>query len=105
VFLYQDYDIRFYCEVGLHHASFATKCRHDVRKLKNAKRVDLSSQMKKKNRRNPHFGKAGTLGACRNSFFGVFGIFLAKKSFQSSKFSEGIFFTWPLFSHFVKGAG
>jgi hypothetical protein len=46
-----------------------------------------------------------TLGACRNSFFGVFGIFLAKNSFQSSKFSEGIFFTWPLFSHFVKGAG
>ena len=45
------------------------------------------------------------LGACRNSFFGVFGIFLAKKSFQSSKFSEGIFFTWPLFSHFVEGAG
>ncbi len=41
------------------------------------------------------------VGACRNSFFGVFGIFLAKKSFQSSKFSEGIFFTWPLFSHFV----
>jgi hypothetical protein len=41
------------------------------------------------------------LGACRNSFFGVFGIFLAKKLFQSSKFSEGIFFTWPLFSHFV----
>jgi hypothetical protein len=34
-------------------------------------------------------------------FFGVLGIFLAKKSFQSSKFSEGIFFTWPLFSHFV----
>jgi hypothetical protein len=46
-----------------------------------------------------------SMGACRNSFFGVFGIFLAKKSFQSSKFSEGIFFTWPLFSHFVKGAG
>ena len=33
------------------------------------------------------------MGACRNSFFGVFGIFLAKKLFQSSKFSEGIFFT------------
>ena len=48
VFLYQDYDIRFYCEAGLHHASFATKCGHDVRKLKNAKRVDLSRQMKKK---------------------------------------------------------
>ena len=45
------------------------------------------------------------MGACRNSIFGVFGIFLAKKSFQSSKFSEGIFFTWPLFSHFVMGAG
>ena len=45
------------------------------------------------------------MGACRNSIFGVFGIFLAKKSFQSSKFSEGIFLTWPLFSHFVKGAG
>jgi hypothetical protein len=42
---------------------------------------------------------------CRNLIFGVFGIFLAKKSFQSSKFSEGIFFTWPLFSHFVEGAG
>jgi hypothetical protein len=32
------------------------------------------------------------LGACCNSISGVFGIFLAKKSFQSSKFSEGIFF-------------
>jgi hypothetical protein len=41
------------------------------------------------------------LGACRNLIFGVFGIFLAKKSFQSSQFSKGIFFTWPLFSHFV----
>jgi hypothetical protein len=41
------------------------------------------------------------MGVCCNSVFGAFGIFLAKKSFQSSKFSEGIFFTWPLFSHFV----
>jgi hypothetical protein len=40
------------------------------------------------------------LGACHNSISGVVGIFLAKKSFQSSKFSEGISFTWPLFSHF-----
>jgi hypothetical protein len=31
------------------------------------------------------------VGACRNSILGVFGIFLAKNSFQSSKFSEGIF--------------
>ena len=41
------------------------------------------------------------MGDFRYSFFCVFGIFLAKKLFQSSKFSEGIFFTWPLFSHFV----
>ncbi len=33
---------------------------------------------------------------------GGFGIFLAKKLFKSSKFSDGIFFTWPLLSHFVK---
>jgi hypothetical protein len=29
------------------------------------------------------------LGACRNSFFCLFGIFLAKKSSQSSKFQQG----------------
>ena len=33
------------------------------------------------------------LGACRNLILGVFGIFLAKYLFQSSKFSKGIFFT------------
>ena len=41
------------------------------------------------------------MGACRNSFFGVFGIFLAKKSSPSSKFQRGNIFTWPTFSHFV----
>ncbi len=44
----------------------------------------------------------GTLGVCRNSILGVFGIFLAKKLFKCSKFSDGIFLTWHLFSHFVK---
>ena len=43
-----------------------------------------------------------TLGACRNSILGVFGIFLAKELFKSSKFSKGIFSTWPLLSHFVR---
>jgi hypothetical protein len=43
----------------------------------------------------------GGLGACCNSILGVLGIFLAKFLFQSSKFSKEIFFTWPLFSHFV----
>ena len=43
------------------------------------------------------------MGACRNSFFGVFGIFLAKKSSPSSKFQRGNIFTWPTFSHFVMG--
>jgi hypothetical protein len=42
------------------------------------------------------------LGVSRNSILGVLGIFLAKKSFENSKFIEGIFFTWPLFSHFVR---
>jgi len=37
------------------------------------------------------------LGACRNSILGVFGIFLAKKSVQISKFSEGIFFTFNIY--------
>jgi hypothetical protein len=40
-------------------------------------------------------------GACRNLFFVVFGIFLAKKLSQSSKFQRGNIFTWPTFSHFV----
>ena len=31
------------------------------------------------------------LGACHNSILGVYGIFLTKNMFQSSKFSEGIF--------------
>jgi hypothetical protein len=46
----------------------------------------------------PRSGFRLVMGACRNSILGVFGIFLAKNLFQSSKFSEGIFFTWPLFS-------
>ena len=40
------------------------------------------------------------MGACRYLILGGFGIFLAKNLSQSSKFSEGIFFTWPVFSHF-----
>jgi hypothetical protein len=48
-----------------------------------------------------HFQKCFELGACRNSILGIFGTFLAKISFQNSKFSKGIFLTWPLFSHFV----
>jgi hypothetical protein len=51
-------------------------------------------------------GKIFTLlGACRNSFFGVFGIFLAKKSSPTSKFQRGNIFTWPTFSHFVIHSG
>jgi hypothetical protein len=42
------------------------------------------------------------MGVSRSLIMGVFGIFLAKKSLESSKFSNGIFFTWPLFSHFVR---
>ncbi len=38
------------------------------------------------------------MGACRNSFFCVFGIFLAKKSSQSSKFQRGNIFTWVVHS-------
>ncbi len=42
------------------------------------------------------------LTACSNSILGVWGIFLLKKLFKSSKFSEGIFFKWTLFSNFVR---
>jgi len=42
------------------------------------------------------------MGACRNSIFSCILPSLAIKSFQCSKFSEGIIFTWPLFSHFVR---
>jgi hypothetical protein len=41
-----------------------------------------------------------TVGACRNSIFLFFLPFLAKKSFQSSIFSEPVF-SGPTFSHFV----
>jgi hypothetical protein len=37
------------------------------------------------------------MGACRNSFFGVFLLFLAKFTLQSSFFSESRLFTRPLF--------
>ena len=48
-----------------------------------------------------HF-KSFLLGVSHNSILGGFGIFLAKKLFESSKFSDGNFFTWPIFSHFVR---
>jgi hypothetical protein len=41
------------------------------------------------------------MGACRNSFFGVFSLFLAKFTLQSSFFSESRSFTRPLFCFFV----
>jgi len=37
------------------------------------------------------------MGACRNSFLGVFFLFLARIVFQSSFFSESRSFTRPLF--------
>ena len=42
-----------------------------------------------------------SLGACRNSFFRVFFLLLAKFSFQSSFFSESRSFSRPLFCFFV----
>jgi hypothetical protein len=41
------------------------------------------------------------MGACRNSFLGVFFLFLARIAFQSSFFSESRSFTRPLFCFFV----
>ena len=42
-----------------------------------------------------------SMGACRNSFLGVFFLFLARIAFQSSFFSESRSFTRPLFWFFV----
>ena len=50
----------------------------------------------------PPVNKSPVMGACRNLILGVLGIFLVKKLFESSKFTDGIFFTWPIFSHFVR---
>ena len=45
--------------------------------------------------------KSSSLGSCRNSFLGVFFLFLARIAFQSSFFSESRSFTRPLFCFFV----
>jgi hypothetical protein len=45
--------------------------------------------------------KGPIMGACRNSFLGVFLLFLARIAFQSSFFSESRSFTKPLFCCFV----
>jgi hypothetical protein len=42
------------------------------------------------------------LGACQNSSFCVFVLFLAGFLFVSSFFSKSRLCTWPLLSHFVK---
>ncbi len=45
--------------------------------------------------------RMSVLGAYRNSFFGVFLLFLAKFTLQSSFFSKSRSFTKPLFGYFV----